>query len=223
VKLLVERGADLEFPADQPPLLEALQQDEIEVAEYLISKGADVNAISRTGNSSLMVACETRDVWIVELLLKNGADPNYTDEEGDHALLEAAGMGATRIISELLRHGAAINLQDNEGWTPLMKAAVSGFPGTVEVLCQAGADPSQENEYGRTAMAYARGISGTGDISTVGDIRSATEQGIIDQEEAYYVLMRTGSGRDYEAVVRVLEAYQDGTSSSNATESLEAP
>jgi ankyrin repeat protein len=59
VKLLCERGANLEEPNDEgyTPLMEASREGHMEVVEFLLDKGADVNAKIEEGvETSLTLA-----------------------------------------------------------------------------------------------------------------------------------------------------------------------
>jgi hypothetical protein len=64
------------------------------------------------------------------------------------------------------------------------------------------------NKFGRTALDYAKGITGTNTIATIADIRAAADKGTISQDESYYLLARKGSGRDFNCVLKALEDYQ---------------
>jgi len=56
------------------PLLHAATEvGEAAIAEFLISKGADVNRV-KDGETPLDIACEWADYRLVEILIKSGAD-----------------------------------------------------------------------------------------------------------------------------------------------------
>ncbi len=209
-RLLLDHGAKINSPSNAPPLLRAIQQDQPAIAEFLISQGADINASFAIGRSALMVASERGNASLVRLLLEKGAAVNRIDADGQHALLETAIEGHAEVVSLLVGHGALIDLQDRAGWTALMQASAAGFPESVKVLCAAGADPTKTNKFGRTALIYARGIEGTRNLAQVADLTAATERGVFDPEELYYVLKRNSSGRDYAGVLKILEPYEKG-------------
>jgi ankyrin repeat protein len=53
----------------------------IKIAEFLISRGANVNALDASGNpTALMTAIWKNNIEFVRFLLKNGADPSLTSE-----------------------------------------------------------------------------------------------------------------------------------------------
>jgi ankyrin repeat protein len=212
VKVLVERGADPNRQDSRgwTPLSAAIAQDHTPVAEYLITRGANIHDASvSTERSILMLASERGNTSLVRMLIDKGAAVNHTDEDGDHALLEAAVAERTEVVALLVKRNAKVDLQNSEGWTALSKAAALGHCEVVKVLCEAGADPSLRNKFGRTALAYARGITGTNDIAKVGDITAAVDKGLLSQDEAYYAVVRHGSGRDYDCIIKVLDAYEE--------------
>jgi hypothetical protein len=71
----------------------AIDEEKVEIIQYLIDKGVDVNQI-RNGISPLIYVStkvgKTDLSVIVTLLLENGADINYQDESGNTALIAAA-------------------------------------------------------------------------------------------------------------------------------------
>lgn len=210
IRVLVEHGANVNHADSQgwTPLLAALSQNQTATAQYLITNGANIDVQLRNGRSALMVAAERGNAELVQLLIEKGASINHTDEGGEHALLEATIAGRTDVVSLLVKKGAALDLQDLAHWTALIKAAAHGRCEIVRVLCDAGADPTKRNKFGRTALDYASGITGTNTIVTGNDVKALVDKGVIAREELYYVVERKASGRDYDCIVKVLENYQ---------------
>lgn len=79
----------------------------IEGAELLISKGADIKAKDGSSNqiTPLHFAVRNRDKMMVELLVSKGADVRARDTTGNTPLRIAEKNGYTEIV-ELLRRGA---------------------------------------------------------------------------------------------------------------------
>ncbi|MFN0219961.1 MAG: quinoprotein dehydrogenase-associated putative ABC transporter substrate-binding protein [Hyphomicrobium sp.] len=73
----------------------------IDVARALIAKGADVNAISGSGLSALLLAAAHNNAPIVGLLAEAGADRNFRNLEGKTASDLAAQNGNNAVVSLL--------------------------------------------------------------------------------------------------------------------------
>lgn len=136
------------------PLHGAVSNDDVELLEYLIAKGCDINARNADDETPLHLASTRGLHRIVAALLKHGAvadtrsyttSPLESAAAADHAhvielLLEhaegdlgthlagamhAAGSGrAIRVLSVLLARGVDINMQDRQGQTALHGAAI---------------------------------------------------------------------------------------------------
>eukprot|EP01052_Picozoa_sp_SAG31_P043108 SAG31_NODE_7078_length_1794_cov_7.903856_1_plen_517_part_01 len=73
--LLNEMRADCNPPAGViAPIYTACEKGWAEMAELLLSEGADINAVKANGASSLLVAVEQGHQAVVNVLLKHGAD-----------------------------------------------------------------------------------------------------------------------------------------------------
>jgi ankyrin repeat protein len=113
----------------------------LEVAEYLLGKGADVNAAATngTGYNALTGAVASGHTSIVAWLLANGADPNYRYGAGYSPLLTAAANGHLGIVSLLLASGADLHAKANDGKTALRFAQQRGHAEVTEFLRSQGA------------------------------------------------------------------------------------
>jgi len=81
----VGAGTDLNLKEDlsgSTPLMVASTFGQVEVARFLISEGADLDARNNSGGTALHVACFFSQPAIVELLLNAGADPNAVNSRG---------------------------------------------------------------------------------------------------------------------------------------------
>ncbi|MBR4195636.1 MAG: ankyrin repeat domain-containing protein [Synergistaceae bacterium] len=127
VKFLADRGAYLDEIFELSPevmtnaLNVSITANRPDIAEILLSHGADPNFQDPTGRTSLVYAVVT-DEDIVRLLLEYGADPNIADKNSRTPLMLAAlDVGTEPGIMELLiQHGADINAQDEDGMTALL-------------------------------------------------------------------------------------------------------
>lgn len=96
LEYVVSHGANLNYerPGDtsmsSTPLIAAVRYGDLDAVRLLIEYGADVNYVSRHGNTALMQAAQysggdgenDKSAESIELLLANGADPDIPDRNG---------------------------------------------------------------------------------------------------------------------------------------------
>ena len=112
------------------------------MVNYLIDKGANVNARSDSGNTPLILAASSGSVECCELLMKKGALKNATGLFGStrHTALQwAARAGQLEVVQFFLENG--IGPDEKEGtMTALLHACEHGHLDVVKVLLNAGAN-----------------------------------------------------------------------------------
>ncbi|KAK9871342.1 hypothetical protein WA026_011608 [Henosepilachna vigintioctopunctata] len=101
------------------PLHLAAGYNNVEVAEYLLENGADVNAQDKGGLIPLHNASSYGHLDIAALLIKYNTVVNATDKWGFTPLHEAAQKGRTQLCALLLAHGADPFLKNQEGQAPV--------------------------------------------------------------------------------------------------------
>ncbi|XP_014295007.1 poly [ADP-ribose] polymerase tankyrase isoform X2 [Microplitis demolitor] len=101
------------------PLHLAAGYNNLEVAEYLLERGADVNAQDKGGLIPLHNASSYGHLDIAALLIKYNTVVNATDKWGFTPLHEAAQKGRTQLCALLLAHGADPFLKNQEGQSPI--------------------------------------------------------------------------------------------------------
>lgn len=103
---LLSKGADInaESPSDESilstPLIRAIYNGRLEEVRLLVQFGADVNRLSRKGNTALHQAIRFTNgnqTELVEFLLKNGADPDIRDGYGATARQYAKSLPSNEI------------------------------------------------------------------------------------------------------------------------------
>lgn len=108
----------------------------IDVAKYLIEKGADA---SQASDNPLKVApihsaCTISNYEIAELLVLNGADINVREQADYTPLHIAAISGQTKLAKLLIENGAEINAKMTNGKSPFLLAKEKSFLETAEVI-----------------------------------------------------------------------------------------
>jgi ankyrin repeat protein len=125
-----------------PLLIRAINLGQAEIAELLISNGANVNARNGSDNGSTPLHWAAGDrvckpnVTIAKLLLAKGAEVDARTGAGNTPLIWAAKCkedGAIEVAELLLRHGADLNYYGDDG-TALSAAREEGTPAMAEML-----------------------------------------------------------------------------------------
>lgn len=123
--------------ACQTPLHRSTIFDHVELAEYLISMGADLNCIDCKGNSPLLLATSCSAWRTVTLLLSKGANVSVKDRCGCNflhlAILQPKGL--KNLSEEVLQHDSVkvlLTCEDSEGCTPLHYACRLGIHDSVK-------------------------------------------------------------------------------------------
>lgn len=166
VQALVDANADVNACSDggMTALHRALIRNRRDVAEYLVGKGADVEAKMTAGNgdSPLHLAIGYPSVTMVKFLLAHKASVTSRNNRGMTPLHYAAG-GDTDIIKVLMKAGSDINATDDEGRTPLHLAVNRGrevVSGAVDrdvgALIPYGPDLNKRDRSGARAIDIAR-------------------------------------------------------------------
>jgi ankyrin repeat protein len=130
------------------PLEYAVQSKQRAVAEYLISKGANVNPTDYFQEGPVLgVAVLSGDVNMIKLLVDKGADINAA-----RALPAAVMMNNIKAVELFLKRGASVNLLDVGGNTPLHYAVEDGQIQMIKLLLGHGANIDAKNELDETPL-----------------------------------------------------------------------
>lgn len=137
----------------------APQDTRIQVAKLLVSKGADVNAVCKSGTTPLLLAVRGNNLDLVKLLIEKGAETDVVMPTGGDkscTLLHfAAFHDNPEMVKLLIAHKAPLNAKTDSGFTPLHTAAYLNSISAAKVLLQAGADLNAKDGKGRTPLAVA--------------------------------------------------------------------
>ena len=154
VRQLLRRGVDANTTdaGGQSVLHLASRDGTIEVAQVLVTAGAEIDRRNKNGETPIMLAALGGHRSMVEFLLSKEAQIN---QPGWTALLYAATSGHISIVKILIENHAYIDSSPSNGLTPLMMATRGGHIDTVKLLLDEGADASLKNDLGETAYDWA--------------------------------------------------------------------
>lgn len=153
-RLLHEAGADISARdnRDRTPLHHAVD----DLAEYLLSVGAEVDPVDKLGRTPLSEAARGDRGGLGELLIEHGAKVD---------LHIAAGLGMLDKVREFLDAGADANAVGHGGYTPLHLAAVHGLKEMIRLLVDRGADTNARSSQGRTPLHLLTNLGALGPSS----------------------------------------------------------
>ncbi|NXM40583.1 MYPT2 phosphatase, partial [Gymnorhina tibicen] len=184
VKFLVENGADVNQQDNEgwTPLHAVASCGYLNIAEYLISHGANVAAVNSEGEVPSDIAEEAamKDL-LLEQVKKQGVDLDLSRKEEEQQMLQdarqwlnsgriedvkqprtgatalhvAAAKGYSEVMRLLIQAGFNLNVQDNDGWTPLHAAAHWGVKEACSILAEALCDMDIRNKLGQTPFDVA--------------------------------------------------------------------
>lgn len=150
----------------ETPIVVACENENIELIQLLINKGADVNISKHLAGTPLIKACKMDHIGVVELLLQNGANVSLIDfdgktplreartkthftiikqlidkgfENGDKTLSSACYEGDLNAVKKFINAGSEVNLKDNV-IAPIKAACLAGHVDVVKELISKGAD-----------------------------------------------------------------------------------
>jgi ankyrin len=168
VELLLERGTDVNIrdKSEWTPLHSASNNGKYDIAQVLLSHGANVNAENYLGETPLHLVGQCKygsqdGVRVAQLLLDGGVDVNARDKCNCTPLHAASYYGQLEIAQVLLDHGATKEAKDDEGKTPLHQAVQVNFesheagPCMVELLLDWGLDVNAQDDKLETPLHMA--------------------------------------------------------------------
>ncbi|XP_047228404.1 poly [ADP-ribose] polymerase tankyrase-1-like isoform X2 [Girardinichthys multiradiatus] len=153
------------------PLHLAAGYNNLEVAEYLLEHGADVNTQDKGGLIPLHNAASYGHVDIAALLIKYDTCVNVTDKWAFTPLHEAAQKGRTQLCALLLAHGADPTMKNQEGQTPLDLATADDIKALLIDAMPPDALPSCLKPQATVLSSHPQSVSaGVGSSGAVGGV-----------------------------------------------------
>lgn len=139
-------------------LIKAIEDDDRELVELLITAGANVNVANQYGRTPLITAAWLgREEYVQRLLEVPGIDINrQTKEDKITALYAAAGrshIGCVRLL--LAAPGIDLDAIEHAGWSRLHLAASCGMTDWVQELLATEAEINPQDPDGDTPLSMA--------------------------------------------------------------------
>ena len=155
IRLLLQQGQNINALCDvggDTALYHACVSQQMQVVEFLLEAGADVNLTSNRCYP-LIAACKAGNVELINLLVKAGADVKcikWNHETCLHAVIYvySSTIGSQKsadianAIKSLLDAGVDVNACCSRGETVLYRASRGGHEDIVKLLLEAGAETS---------------------------------------------------------------------------------
>jgi len=167
VKKFVKEGIDINLKDDngRTPLHHASYYAKLDVVQYLLSNGANIQAIDNEGISPLHLVAdcwhfsenqlrETTCINMTKLLLSHKAKTNYRSKFSWLPLHVAIFRGNTKLIP-LLAKGVNIKLRTDRNMTLLHLAVAGNNLLTVKKVCNLKVDQNARDNEGWTALHMA--------------------------------------------------------------------
>jgi uncharacterized protein len=137
------------------PLHHAARRNLATAAEFLVQKGAAIDAADAAGETALHQAVKADASDAVRTLLGLGASLSARDAMGDTPLHAAVLWAAKKSLPVLIQAGADLSARDFAGETALHQAVRKRDRDSLKLLLAKGADPDARDNRGATPLAVA--------------------------------------------------------------------
>ena len=136
-------------------LHKAALQHSLEIVEFLIQLGANVNAKAENDCTPLHYAAYKGKIEVVKYLIEHGAQVDMRKKGGATPLHWAAENSKIEVVKYLIDYGAQVNLRNKFGFTPLHWAAYKGKIEAVKCLIEHGAQMDVRDKDNMTPFQVA--------------------------------------------------------------------
>lgn len=209
----------------------AVERQHLQIVDFLLAAGVDVNSRDSTGQTSLHRATRRRSEATLTLLLRNGAAINSKNDNGRTAFSAYVNTGDESCLRILLNAGADPNTTGHDGISELYEAAADGEVEYVKVLLRYGTNPSIKTRYGWTPLHWAANnghieivkllIRAGAELSPVSDQSSTPLDMAIRAKQTVIadLLIRVGANQSQDALSDVSSKCNTPTSAKGPAES----
>jgi ankyrin repeat protein len=156
VKGLLQRSVDETNDLGEVRIISAAAEGaSCQDLRLLIRAGADVDAVTRKGDTALIMAAAAGNVDVVEALAVARADVNHVGWRGETAMIVAAQAGHVECVRTLGRLKADLSAVDDKKVSAMFIAAQKGHAECLRAMVELGADPHALNEKDQTMLLIA--------------------------------------------------------------------
>lgn len=171
-------------------LFRACNALDIQGVKFAISRGANVNALDKKGESALQKAVEDFSFYGIEI------DKRYSDEERTR-ITDAAYERSRAIVDLLVSHGADVGLFGVEGRQPITCAYFEHSPTMIKHLLELGSDPNY-NSYRSDDVPYESEDSTRCTILNFISVDWGESYGVYKDDKEVAEMIRAYGGRLYD-------------------------
>lgn len=139
------------------PLHETIKSQQLDIADFLLSHGANANFPDSSGRTPLHLAAEIGSLAATNILLKSGGNVNERNNLLHSPAFLAAGSGRSVLLT-LIKNGADINLPDEKGRTPLHVSLENGHIFVIKILIEHNATVNSKDKEGKTPLHLASNL-----------------------------------------------------------------
>ncbi|XP_065221925.1 uncharacterized protein LOC135846641 [Planococcus citri] len=136
----------------------ASEKDNLEMVEYLVSKGCNIRAKSSSSEKPIHIAAREGLKDIVEFFLSKGLKVDGRGMQNKTVLHYASSKNGSQVVKFLISKGADVNVRDDVGITPLHEAVACGSKdavAVVNILLDYGANVTHATNHGLTPLHTA--------------------------------------------------------------------
>jgi ankyrin repeat protein len=185
---------------DKTALIWAAEQGNEAIVDWLVQKGADVNAPVQNNDDALQMASIFGHEKVVQILIDAGADMNAQDQHYGSPLHGASKFGHEKVVQILIDAGADVNAEGGTYCYALQEASLNGHEKVVQMLIDAGADVNARGGHCGYALQAA---SWNGDENVVQMLINAGAD-VNAEEEKFVNALQAASMKGHEKIVRML-------------------
>ncbi|HOI29530.1 MAG TPA: ankyrin repeat domain-containing protein [Melioribacteraceae bacterium] len=159
VKQIIDKESSVVNQKDKTgntPLHGAAIIGSVPISEFLLSRGADINATNTMQSTPLHTAIENKQDDVAKFLIEKGANLNIKGRGGNTPLHAAAYSNRKELAELLIYRGADLEIRNEQNYTPLAALTRSTRNYEVaEVFVRRGANINAPWTDGATPLNYA--------------------------------------------------------------------